>query len=41
MLTALGDTALLAWSLPLIAVVLLFGVYFLLKIECRRDMSDR
>lgn len=41
MLTLLGDTALLAWSLPLVAVILLFGVYFLLKIECRRDLSDR
>jgi len=41
MLAAFGDTAFLAWSLPLIAVVLLFGVYFLVKAQSRRDISDR
>ena len=41
MLSFLGDTALLAWSLPLLAVTLLFGVYFSVKADSRRDYSDR
>ena len=41
MLPAFGDTALLALSLPLFAVVLLFGVYFSVKASTRNDLSDR
>lgn len=40
MLAVFGDTALLAWSLPLLAVILLFGVYFLVKCDTPRDLSD-
>lgn len=41
MLAALGDTALLAWSMPLLAIVLLFGVYFSVKSDTPSDRSDR
>lgn len=41
MLSAFDDTALLAWSLPLFAVVLLFTVYFSVKASTRNDLSDR
>jgi len=33
MLTALGDTAFLAWSLPLLAAALLFGVYIVVRAD--------
>jgi len=41
MLAAFGDTALLAWSLPLLAILLLFGVYFRIKADTPKDFSDR
>jgi len=38
MIAALSDTsALLAWSLPLLAIVLLFGVYIVVKSDDRND----
>jgi|GEM_PF-2400568 len=41
MLAVLTDTALLAWSLPLLAVILLFAVYFLAKTDGPKDRSGR
>lgn len=41
MLAVLNDTALLAWSLPLLAAILLFAVYFMAKIDGPKDPSDR
>jgi len=41
MLAVLGDTALIAWSLPPFAVVLLFGVYFLIKADTPDSLFDR
>ncbi|GAB2187553.1 hypothetical protein [Roseibium sp. LAB1] len=40
MFAIIGDTAFLAWSLPLLAATLLFGVYFGVKLESRKDPSD-
>ncbi|MHA7773367.1 hypothetical protein [Roseibium sp. M-1] len=39
MLAALSEnSALFAWSLPLLAITLLFGVYFSVKIGDRNDL---
>lgn len=38
MIAALSDnSAFLAWSLPLLAIALLFGVYFFVKTDNRND----
>ncbi|POF28903.1 hypothetical protein CLV41_111154 [Roseibium marinum] len=41
MLTVLGNTATLAWCLPLLAAFLLFAVYFLAKVDVRKPQSGR
>lgn len=41
MLTVIGNTAPLAWCLPLLATGLLFGVYFLAKTDIRKRQSNR
>ncbi|WP_267480501.1 MULTISPECIES: hypothetical protein [Stappiaceae] len=41
MFAVFGDTTFLAWSLPLLAAALLFGVYFGVKLENRKNPSDQ